>query len=263
MRALHLITGVIAMAAAAHAQDVERDAVRFLPLEEAMEASAAEEKVLAVYFTAEWCGWCRKMEGSTLGDAEVAAAARAMAWTKVDIDERPDIAAAFGVRGVPATVLLNARGELLGRRDGYLPKAEMLALLAEFRGQALEPGEARANVLATRKAAAAIGEAATDEEVVAAVDEALALLADAAMRDRREPLWQSLAAGGQRVLSPLASRLADERLATRAAASEALRRVAPDAPAFDAFAEPGERGAQLAAVREWIASRSAGEPAPR
>ncbi len=92
--------------------------------------------VTGVYFWAEWCPICKAQEGSVDAlradwpvlsvamqsgtAAEVAAvlAARGLAWpTAVDVDGR--IAAAYGLRGVPAFIVIGADGTIRSVAVGY------------------------------------------------------------------------------------------------------------------------------------------------
>lgn len=236
----------------------------FHELDAAVDRSVATERVLAIYFTADWCGWCRKMEASTFTDAGVVAAAERMSWSKVDIDERPDVAAIFGIQGVPALVFLNTRGEFLGGQSGYLAPSPMKELIEGHADKASAPGALREGAESLLKAHSALADAATDEEFAAAVASTVELLAKPASSGpprKRERLTQSLVATGPRAWRPLVELLRSERLAVRAAAWEALRASAPNGnnPSFDPFAEPEPREQQAAAWTAWLEAQP--EPA--
>ena len=72
-------------------------AIRFQSFEQATRLAEVNERVTVVYFTADWCGWCRKMQSTTFPDAAVVALASRFNWAKVEIDEAPALAARFGV----------------------------------------------------------------------------------------------------------------------------------------------------------------------
>ncbi len=68
-----------------------------------------------VDFWAPWCGPCR-MVGPAV-EAAATALAGQLEVVKVNVDEMPDVAAAYGVQGIPTLLLLRA-GAVLGRQVG-------------------------------------------------------------------------------------------------------------------------------------------------
>jgi thioredoxin 1 len=88
------------------------------------EAVLAAKGTVLVDFTAAWCGPCKaqaaildKLAGKS--DWRIA---------KVDVDECPDLAARFAVRGMP-TLLVFEDGKEVGRRLGLASEAAVLALV--------------------------------------------------------------------------------------------------------------------------------------
>lgn len=84
----------------------------------------AEGPVMVDFF-ATWCGPCRML--APVMD-EVAEEAQGAAVYKVDVDQSPDLAARYGVMGVPAIMVFEG-GELKQSVVGFQPKQSLLEML--------------------------------------------------------------------------------------------------------------------------------------
>ena len=72
-------------------------------------------------FYATWCGPC-KMLSKTMEDIEFP-----YEVIPVDIDENMELAVKYGVRGVPALILINEEGDPVTSSVGLLPKKDLEA----------------------------------------------------------------------------------------------------------------------------------------
>lgn len=85
----------------------------------------SDKKVL-VDFWASWCGPCKMV--SPLID-EIADEQDAVKICKVNVDEQPELAQAFGVMSIPTLVVIE-NGKVVEQAVGARPKADILALIS-------------------------------------------------------------------------------------------------------------------------------------
>ncbi len=82
---------------------------------------------VVVDFWAEWCGPC-KMIGPSL--EEIAEELKGQVTiAKLNVDENPGIAGAFGIRSIP-TLLLFKNGKMTSSKIGAAPKGELKRWIA-------------------------------------------------------------------------------------------------------------------------------------
>lgn len=88
------------------------------------EVKNSEKKVLLDFY-ADWCGPCRMV--SPIVD-EIAQERGDILVGKINVDENPELAAAFDVASIPTLVVMQG-GAVVNRAMGARPKAQILALL--------------------------------------------------------------------------------------------------------------------------------------
>lgn len=88
---------------------------------------------ILIYFTAEQCVYCRKLERSTWSQPEVASnVSRHFVALKVDGGAQPELASKMKVAGFPAVVVLSPEGKELARVTGYVSAETMQEKLRPF-----------------------------------------------------------------------------------------------------------------------------------
>src|SRR6185369_3342415 len=105
-------------------------------LKTASEAAAADQSLVLLIFSAEWCGPCKLLKKNSLAAKEFTDGGGALRVTDVDIDADEKTARRFEVNAVPTLVLLTADGKIVSRRTGYLSAADLLSWIEEGRRRA-------------------------------------------------------------------------------------------------------------------------------
>lgn len=83
------------------------------------------EKLVLLDFYADWCGPCRMV--SPLVD-EIAEENPQVLVGKINVDEEPELAQAFGVASIPMLAVMK-NGKIISQSSGAKPKAQILAML--------------------------------------------------------------------------------------------------------------------------------------
>lgn len=206
------------------------------------EAREAERPAL-LFFTAPWCGYCRMMDNLTFRDEGVVEALSGFVPIKVDHDTYPMWVARYGVRGIPATFVVNERGRPVARADGFHDAKQFAGWLREA-GGGIEAGEA----VEVGRDPLEIFRKGLNERDASAREAALASALEACLGDDR------LAAGAAETALREAVRkepnaflglLDDARLAVRILATNLYRGHFGDDFRFDPWADSETREAYI------------------
>jgi len=86
----------------------------------------AENKLVLLDISAEWCSFCKKMKAITYKDPEVIKIINEnYIAIKADIETTLDVKMLYGNFGVPGTVVLTAQRDELNKRLGYIAPQQM------------------------------------------------------------------------------------------------------------------------------------------
>lgn len=226
----------------ASAQD-DAPAIKFFNSIDEARASTDEPLPLVISFGATWCGWCNKMAVDTYGDERMQEVATRFLWVKIDIDEERELAARYRVSGVPHTTVLNEKNRVLGGVGGYMTAEKLIAFLD---ASLLNPPQVDPIDDLIEKLAVA-NDAETRHAATVSVVEALA----SSDRGDRRRLVQAVARQGPASWPVLIDKMADERLAVRAAAGHTLGYITRASLPYKPFASQQTRDEQIEQWRRW------------
>lgn len=105
-------------------------------LPEAIAEATQRGSLIVVDVYADWCGWCKKMEADTLAHPEVQVGLKDFTLLKLNADEQREVVQRYPVRGLPTTLALSSKGELVAARGGYMPVMDYLRFLVAARQRA-------------------------------------------------------------------------------------------------------------------------------
>lgn len=114
------------------------------PVELALEKAAEEEKLVLLYFTADWCPPCQKMKKEVLPEEAVQKSLKEhYAFVMIDTDKNPERGRKYSIRGIPSMIVLDANGKEVSRFSGFRNKEsfiETIEGISEKYWKSLEEG---------------------------------------------------------------------------------------------------------------------------
>jgi len=217
-------------------------------LRAASEAAAADQTLVLLIFSAEWCGPCKKLKANTLSAPEFLQQAGLLHLVDVDVDSNQKLAASFAVEAIPALALLTGDGKIVGRHTGFVSVPEVLAFLAEGRRRA-KAGEWEGTAPADKYADYA-RKASADDLTTNDLRQLVEMMGEANPADRAAAA-NILMGQREAVVPVLIDAIQHPYLGVRVAAADLLQRLAPDGMAIDPWQGPDELTNSVAALRKW------------
>lgn len=110
--------------------------INWYTYDDGMAEARQSGKSIVIYFHADWCTYCVRMQKETFThDSVIDFMNSKVVAVKVDVDREKKVARSFGVRGLPATVLLMRNGDQVGPMPGFIPPKNYLAMLTKIMEQ--------------------------------------------------------------------------------------------------------------------------------
>jgi len=82
-------------------------------------------------FEADWCFWCKKMEKEVLVKQEIQKILTEFNIVRVNIDKQPKLKNQYQINGVPAYVIIDSKGNVVKKEDGYKSSGEFMKFLGK------------------------------------------------------------------------------------------------------------------------------------
>ncbi len=104
--------------------------IKWYSYDEGMALGKRQGKKMYIYFWAEWCTFCKKMEKETLNKSLVSSYLnKNFISIKVNSDKERETASLYYVRGFPTSWFLTEDGQKISNLPGYVPPDMFLRIL--------------------------------------------------------------------------------------------------------------------------------------
>jgi FKBP-type peptidyl-prolyl cis-trans isomerase 2 len=87
--------------------------------DKALEQARREGKPVFLLLYAAWCSWSKKILNESLQDPRIKMLKDRFVWAKVNSEEQKDIYELYDQKGYPLVVLLNPKGDVVRKIDGF------------------------------------------------------------------------------------------------------------------------------------------------
>jgi len=107
--------------------------INWQPYTTGMATAQVKHKSVFLHIYAVWCQYCKKMAKETFQDQSVIQHLNANYISiRVDYDTEKSVLEEFPANGVPATYIINPKGQKVGPLMGYIPQDKLLAVLEKI-----------------------------------------------------------------------------------------------------------------------------------
>lgn len=108
--------------------------INWIKYKEGLARAKGENKPIFLYFHADWCRYCAKMEKETFADATVSTYMNEnFIPIMVDTEKERQIATSYGVRALPTNWFLASDGSKISTLPGYVDAKQLVNILKYIR----------------------------------------------------------------------------------------------------------------------------------
>ena len=93
--------------------------------EEALKISKETNKQIFIYFGADWCSYCKKME-NIFENESVSKELDQYVFLKINVEKNKSLAKKHDVKTIPDYMIINEEEDVIKRHTGYKNKTEFL-----------------------------------------------------------------------------------------------------------------------------------------
>jgi thiol:disulfide interchange protein DsbD len=93
--------------------------------DQGLEQAAGEDKPMLLLLYADWCQWSHKMMAESLTDPRIKMFRDRFVWVRVDSEKQPVFKEVYRPNGFPLMLVLDSKGDVLKRIDGYRDAAAL------------------------------------------------------------------------------------------------------------------------------------------
>jgi len=104
---------------------------QYRSLDEALKLAGAENKLVMIFFWADWCGYCQKIRREVFSDPKIHEVFdRDFVAVSVDVEKDPDdLAKKYRARALPTMLFLKPDSEVVGFLPGAVDQETFLKIL--------------------------------------------------------------------------------------------------------------------------------------
>lgn len=111
-------------------REVEFRSITWLGYNEALALGRDFDKPVFLYFTANWCSWCKKMQKETYTDPKVIRYLEEnFVAVKIDTGKLPSLARKYNAKSLPTLWFLDSQGKGLTSINGFVGPDKFLRVL--------------------------------------------------------------------------------------------------------------------------------------
>ncbi|MFH1153311.1 MAG: thioredoxin family protein [Pseudomonadota bacterium] len=106
------------------------ESIKWQPYEKGISLAQEQGKEIFLYFYADWCTYCKKMEKETFtNDSVIQYINENFIPISINSDQNQTVASTFSVRGLPTFWLLKSDSTRLSNLPGYVDSERLMAIL--------------------------------------------------------------------------------------------------------------------------------------